>query len=279
MRIQVASDLHLELLRVPGERLVLPAPDADVLVLAGDIASGTKAIELFADWPVPVVYVAGNHEFYRQSWEGLRGKLKSASRGTNVHYLDNDGLELGGVHFLGATLWTDFTFEVSDGFNQLDAMRWVEDGINDFHEIVTDYGMLRAQQTLDDHMLSRRWLTRELEKPFGGPTVVVTHHGCHPQSAHPRFAGNRINSGFISDMSPLLQHVDLWVHGHVHDGFDYRVGRCRVVANPAGYARNRNGMRHASDLRVPALVYELENQRFDAELIVNLEAQPETETR
>ena len=44
MRIQLASDLHLELLRRwPQECLVTPAGDADVLVLAGDIHRGLDA--------------------------------------------------------------------------------------------------------------------------------------------------------------------------------------------------------------------------------------------
>ena len=64
MRIQLASDLHLEFLQreFPGERLISPAYGVDLLVLAGDIGNGTQAIELFNDWPVPVLVLAGNHE-------------------------------------------------------------------------------------------------------------------------------------------------------------------------------------------------------------------------
>lgn len=29
---------------------------------------------------------------------------------------------------------------------------------------------------------------------------------------------------------------DLWVHGHMHNSVDYRVGATRVVTNPRGYA-------------------------------------------
>ena len=63
MKIQLASDLHLEFLtkKYPGQHLITPHPKAEVLVLAGDISTGVKAIDYFRDWPVPVVYVSGNH--------------------------------------------------------------------------------------------------------------------------------------------------------------------------------------------------------------------------
>lgn len=109
MKIQLASDLHLELLQrdFPGERLITPAGGVDVLVLAGDIANGTQAIDLFKNWPVPVLYLAGNHEFYGESFEQARITLRKATEGTNIHFLDNDVVDFGGVRFLGATLWTD----------------------------------------------------------------------------------------------------------------------------------------------------------------------------
>lgn len=112
MKIQLASDLHLEFLQrdFPGERLICPAHEADLLVLAGDIANGTDAISLFKDWPVPVLYVAGNHEFYHRSFEITRTALRHAAAGTAVHFLDNDVVDFGGVRFLGCTLWTDYRF-------------------------------------------------------------------------------------------------------------------------------------------------------------------------
>lgn len=69
MHIQLASDLHLDLLhpRWPGERLISPISDAEVLVLAGDIYQGCQGMGIFAQWDsgrkIPIVYVAGNHEF------------------------------------------------------------------------------------------------------------------------------------------------------------------------------------------------------------------------
>lgn len=112
MKIQLASDLHLDFLQrdFPGERLIAPARGADLLVLAGDIANGTQAIELFKDWPVPVLYLAGNHEFYGCSLDQTRIELRHAAKDTSAHFLDNDVLSFGGVRFLGYTLWTDYRF-------------------------------------------------------------------------------------------------------------------------------------------------------------------------
>lgn len=262
MKIQLASDLHLELLgTIWGTgAFIEPAPEADVLVLAGDIHNGIQFFEVFKDWPVPVLYLAGNHEFYGQAWEQTRANLRRICAGTNIHFLDNDRIEIAGVRFLGCTLWTDFHQE---GLTQSESMAHVERGLNDYHRISTQAGVLTTQQTLEDHRLSRQWLERELAKPHPGRTVVVTHHAPHPLSIHPRFLGNPLNAGFVSDLTPLLDKVDLWLHGHVHDSFDYRVGKCRVVANPAGYTLNRRDLKSMGDRQ-------LENLAFDGMCVLEL---------
>jgi predicted phosphodiesterase len=259
MKIQLASDLHLEMLvkRSPRTRIIDPVPEADLLVLAGDIHSATKAIDVFGAWPVPVLYVAGNHEFYSERWEPTRAAIREAAAGTSVRFLDNDALELGGVRFFGCTLWTDFNLP---GASQTEWMREVGRGLNDYLAIRTERGRLRPYQTLEDHEQSRAWLEIELAKPFHGKTVVVTHHGPHQMSIHPRYAGDRLNAGFVSDLTPLLDSADLWLHGHIHDSIDYRVGRCRVVANPAGYALNSFGV--AADMKLG-----FENQFFNPRLV------------
>lgn len=92
LRFQLASDRHLEMLKrsFAGKRLIAPAADADRLGLVGDVANETRAIELFADWPVPVLFVAGNHECYGLSWERARAALRQIARGTSVVVLDKD---------------------------------------------------------------------------------------------------------------------------------------------------------------------------------------------
>ena len=250
MKIQLASDLHLEYLQrnFPGERLIAPAPGADLLVLAGDIAGGVQAIGLFKDWPVPVLYVPGNHEFYEQSFEQARMNLRQAAEGTCIRLLDDDAARFGSVRFLGATMWTDYLMASELSRSQL--MKNAGQKLKDHQVIRTETGLFTADRALALHQQSRNWLARELAAPFEGKTVVITHHAPHALSVHPRFAGDPMNATFISGgLDDLIAKADLWLHGHVHDNFDYTFAGCRVVANPRGYAQNRNQVAAACELR------------------------------
>ena len=93
MRIRVLSDLHREF-----GPIKLPDVAADVVVLAGDIDRGARGVTWarirFPD--TPVLYVAGNHEFYDERIGRLHEKLREAAAGSNVHILENETLELGG---------------------------------------------------------------------------------------------------------------------------------------------------------------------------------------
>jgi Icc-related predicted phosphoesterase len=267
MKIQLASDLHLDLLhpRWPEERLISPAPDADVLVLAGDIHKGILAVDTFAQWasqsPIPIIYVAGNHEFYGDSLNAVEHRLRESAAAAGIHYLQQDSLTFGGVRFLGCTMWTDY--RLRSMYSQAHVMEDVQQRIHDHYLIQTGSTPFTPQDALDQHMASRRWLTQELAKPFEGKTVVITHHGPHPLSVHPRYVGDKRNGAYVSDLSALMPNVDLWLHGHVHDSFDYQVGRCRVVANPAGYVRNRVSAVSRED-------FQFENQAFSKELVLSL---------
>lgn len=279
MKIQIASDLHLELLNPPPgtritasssrdllpRRIIGPVPGADVLVLAGDIADGAYACTLFANWPtekrIPIILTAGNHEFYGHPIDPTYDKLREGAALNNIHFLENDSVVIAGVRFLGTTLWTDYRLELNRTQSQL--MEYCGKRLNDHHRIRTGRHTFTPRDALERHEIARAWLETELAKPFDGKTVVVSHHAPHPLSVHPRYIGNDLNAAFVSDLSELMPGVDLWLHGHVHDSFDYSVGRCRVVANPAGYVLNRNMASDSSE-------YEFENKAFDRNLLVSI---------
>jgi Icc-related predicted phosphoesterase len=263
MKIQIASDLHLEFFErlFPDYRIVEPT-DAEVLVLAGDIHRHAQAIAAFRDWPVPIIYVHGNHEGYGADFEQLIPEMRESARLAGIHYLENDELVVNGVRFLGCCLWTDYCLQGKE--KKEAAMREAARCMMDHKAILTGNGkFFMPQDALQIHIASLDWLSRKLEEPFDGPTVVVTHHGPHPKSIHPRYAGDIVNAGFITDLTPLLDKATLWVHGHVHDSFDYRVNGTRVVANPRGYAKNRSVAPTPDQL-----VWE--NPAFDARLVVEV---------
>jgi len=95
---------------------------------------------------------------------------------------------------------------------------------------------LTPQDLLGEHQADRRWLEKQLAAPFDGPTVVITHHAPHPLSIAPRYAADWMTCGFASALPESFFEVPvLWIHGHTHTRFDYRVNGCRVVCNPRGY--------------------------------------------
>jgi len=263
MKIQLASDLHLENLptHLSGEHVLLHAWDADLLILAGDIANGRQAIEMFKDWPVPVLYVLGNHEFYGHIFEHRRIELREAVKGTAIRILDNDIVELIGVRFLGCTLWTDY--RLGDEWSQSELMVRAEQSINDHRQIRTVNGPFTAARALYEHEKSREWLQRELGRKFDGKTVVVTHHAPHEDSIHPRYEGNPKSAAFASSLDDLLMRADFWLHGHLHDSVDYTRWGCRVVANPLGYGRTKSEAISVDDVK-------FENQAFDRTRVIDL---------
>ena len=236
MKLHVVSDLHLS---VAG--FDLPETTADWIVLAGDIARPTEAQAWARRLGKPVIYVPGNHEFYGGSVDGTLRAMRALSAGTNVHVLEADELIVDGVRFLGATLWSDFSVvgEAERGQAQELAVAM----IRDFSRIRADASAERLFSPDDSTALFRRstaWLERKLAQSFDGPTVVVTHHAPSRQSVHVRFAGSPLNACFVSDAEHLMgdERVALWIHGHTHDSFDYRVAGTRVLCNPRGYVKN-----------------------------------------
>lgn len=262
MIVHYASDLHLEYLNKRFPELIrvdrLYTPFADLLVLAGDIHVDTEMVNKFGHWPHPVLYVPGNHEFYDTAIEPQIAKMKQAAQNTAMIVLSRDEYIDQGVRFLGCTLWTDYQL-MGTGGRQLASMFACEARIADHRKImgVQKVGQgFSAQQALELHQQERAWLESKLNEPFNGKTVVITHHAPSRGSVHPRFRGDPCNAAFVSDLDDLVEKADVWIHGHVHDTFDYHVGKCRVITNPGSYATTLGKVANPDQL-------EFENPFFD----------------
>jgi predicted phosphodiesterase len=235
MKLQLLSDLHLNVTGMP-----VPRTDADVVVLAGDVARPANAIEWARQFEQPVLYVPGNHEFYGSSIAGTIDELRKLAQHSNIHVLSGDAVVVGGVRFLGATLWTDFEL-YPEPERRAAALASALRYVRDFTRITDDNSgePFTPQMSIALHRRDRAWLETQLAQPFDGATVVITHHAPSRGSTHPRFAGSPINPAFVSDVEALMdgRHAALWLHGHTHDSFDYRINGTRVVCNPRGYAK------------------------------------------
>ena len=274
MQLHVLSDLHNEFAPF------VPSPSAsaaaDVIVLAGDIDTGVKGIQWArATWPdKPLVYVAGNHEFYGHSWVRTLADLRQAALAHQVHFLEDNAIEINGIRVLGCSLWTDFELfgKASRPLNMLQTQQV----LNDYRRIKNDslrtaYAEVNArpwrltpEHTRRRHLASRAWLQEQLAAGDPQRTIVVTHHFPHINSCAPRWREDPVSAGFGSQLPlEMLAGAKLWIHGHTHDSCDYVLwhqsdhdfSETRVVCNPRGYPM-RSGR--------------VENERFDPELMIEV---------
>lgn len=238
MRVHVLSDLHLEFGDMP--RAYKP-PECDLVVLAGDIATGVVGV-MWADnvfQGVPVFYVPGNHEFYgKRLYHRHMEKMLAKAEDTRVAVMQNRELigEIAGerIRILGATMWTDFGLYGTEHLSEMAAQR----EMNDYKAIRMDHSnMLRAEHTRRFHLESRFWLNEKLREPFDGKTIVITHHAPSEQSVHPRYRGDALTPAYASRLENLICNHEpaLWCHGHLHDSVDYQLCNTRVICNPRGY--------------------------------------------
>ena len=245
-RLALFSDLHLEF---TGDDAFRPAVEgADIVVLAGDIWIGTRGIEWAArTFSQPVLYIAGNHEFYEKGhFQQLPETLRAAAAATpNVRYLEDEVVTIDGVRFVGATFWVDFCHD--GDYARAANMHAAKMYSYDYGEIRMARPRapanwkpckLRPEVVAARHGRSRRFIETELARPFAGPTVVVSHHAPAKESISSVRQPQHLDFLDASDVSALMHGPTapaLWLHGHVHHTVDIEIGATRVRANPRGY--------------------------------------------
>ena len=229
MKIQPLSDLHLEF--GPFD---FPTTDADVVVLAGDIGVGNSHYKIVEQWCAAhpekqFIIIAGNHEFYGyEMLDNITHMRMWAVTIPNLHFLDNDCITIGGVHFVGCTLWTDM-----DKRNP-NSMICVNYGMNDFNLIQFNNGV-RFQTHHAAYLFDKS--LEFLNNNITTGCVVITHHAPSYQSNPREFRSSKIAPGYCSDLDNfiLAAQPSLWIHGHIHTSLDYQIADTRIICNPRGY--------------------------------------------
>ena len=252
MRLQLLSDLHLETEQFDPQ----PAPGAELLVLAGDIDSRWLGLERFANWPQPVVFVAGNHEFDGRDLDEAMPALRRRCSELGITLLERESLVVTDdrgrrIRLLGTTRWSDFDLFGSAG--RAKAMRAGAYFMNLMRATRSgapfDVDAVRAEA-----LACRAWLERELARPADGwdKTVVVTHFAPSLRSADPRYGERNGTASFCNADDDLVARADLWLHGHLHCAHDYWLtragGSTRVVCNPRGHERRGEAQAHQPQL-------------------------------
>lgn len=220
MNLWIFSDLHHD----HGRFNLEPPANADVAIAAGDIQNDDFLVALARQ--LPVVFVAGNHEFYGHAYAERLAALRALP---GVTVLDNDTVTIDDVRIHGATLWTDY------GYNPL-AAETARRSMNDHRYIKwtkEPYQRFLPSHATKMHEASRRYLAENVEPG----DVVVTHHAPSERSIAPKYAGQLLNHAYFSALDAEIEawKPALWVHGHVHTSFDYQIGETRVLCNPHSY--------------------------------------------
>ena len=258
MRIQILSDLHLEF---PGNTIPPLAPDAELIICAGDLAPvHTRRVgDIARRWAGAdkIIYVPGNHEYYGSEIDVARRELAQQCLQHGVTLLDPGAVTVEHVRFIGATLWTDFLLEGVAG----EAWAHLEVGssLSDFTGAIRHHAgrddLFTTRECARRHAEDRAFIEGELKEAerSGLTPVVISHHAPSPKCIRPWFAKSRLNPGFASDLDAVIarHQPPLWIHGHMHDRVDETLVETRVVCNPGGYSRVEG---HEFD---PALVVEV----------------------
>ena len=232
MKIQIISDLHQEF-----GQLDLNFENADIVIFAGDINYGTKGIEWIKSKirDKPIIYILGNHEYYKGSYPKTLNQIRVAANGTNVFVLENNRIEIEGIRFHGATLWTDFAlFGDPAEYGAL-----CQTKMNDYRLIRKDptYSKLRSIDTYNMHQISKRWLIESLEQSLVFRNIVITHHAPSVKSVPEEFKNNYLSSAYASNLDDLIikYQPEYWIHGHIHTPIKYEIGKTKIICNPHGY--------------------------------------------
>jgi Icc-related predicted phosphoesterase len=235
--IQTLSDIHTDLHADCGKTFLsyLDSRGVDVLVIAGDFCSwltdyhSRQVFEILSPKYPRILYVPGNHEY----WEAgdvheMPARFRKLEKEfPNVTVLDNHYTEIAGYRFLGGTMWYGeppppliaMKLKWSDYKHTENFEPWVYQQNAGFVQMVRNY----ARQG----------------------DIVISHHLPSYQSVHPRYTNDWSNHFYVTDMEEEIRALRpaLWIHGHTHNAWDYKIEGTRVVCNPMGYPHERTSRR------------------------------------
>ena len=246
MRISLLSDTHHNF--GDSSEWPYPLPDHDILILAGDIseyvgspANLTEVLEHYRSrTDRPILYLPGNHEFYRHDYHQTLGRIRRDTDQFNIELLNCRCIRYGDIAFHGCTLWSDFTLF---GAKQADLYGlYAEQSVSDFYVISFENRAFRHTDCADLHRQERTWLEESLASSDAPYNVVITHFAPIARCIAERYQGDRLNPYFVAGCESLVEQYepDLWLYGHTHQAEDFVLGGTRFVNNARGYPNEKS---------------------------------------
>jgi predicted phosphodiesterase len=232
MKLRILSDLHIHHKNdFPFQQL-----DEDVVVFAGDIAEGMQGCGWIKQQniTVPVIYVPGNHEYYGQDIGKLNVEFRKVK---HCNILNNQVMEIDDVVFVGTVLWTDFNIFGNQPLHAEMTRR----ALNDYVWIQRKGHRFTIDAQIAYNKVAIRFLEKVIKNKDPKKTYVLVTHHCAEWSIANRFKTDPVTAGFATKLPyGMEQEFKLWIHGHTHDAFDYKIGDCQIVCNPRGYFHEGN---------------------------------------
>jgi len=212
--------------------------DKQILLLAGDIFTAKTCdnwIHLFDNLCSRfqhIYMILGNHEHYGYNFNRTYDTVNQfiLPFHSKMTLLDDEYVEINkDTALFAGTMWSSYH---KDGNFLINDQMIAKQMMNDYR-VVEGFSPEMARLSFEKckNLLDKYLTTCYTNK------IVMTHHAPSYQSVHPRFVGSALNSSFVNDLDDYIKDSDIhtWLHGHIHNNVDYRIGSTRILANPYGY--------------------------------------------
>lgn len=239
MRIQFASDLHLEFKENLAYIQSIPFEvTGEILILAGDtfyLKDRTMPNIKFWKWAsqnyLQVILVPGNHEFYNNGDVSVRGDSWQYMFLDNVGYYYNKVVRISDMDIVLSTLWSHIPAE-----NEFNVFR----GMNDFRQILYDKHRLRIEDFNAEHEKCLTFIKQSVLESTAKHIVVVTHHLPTFQAVTKEQINDNMNNAYVTELGNFIadSRIDYWIYGHSHKNIDTEIGTTKIISNQLGYLLN-----------------------------------------
>lgn len=248
MKIQYASDLHLEFIKntyfLHSNKLI---PKADILILAGDIflfykkTENEKYFDFLSKTFKKIYWLPGNHEYYGSDIIRYHKFLERTIR-PNIHVMNNQVVSIDGINLIFSILWGNISPK-----NEL----FVKSMVSDFSYISYDGEDFRPKHFNQLHQEAKAFLEKELQNRQGEKNIVITHHVPTLLNYSEEYKNKPINEAFAVEMSDIIKKYlpEAWIYGHSHVNTpEFTIGKTRMLTNQLGYVE----MEEHKDFRLDA---------------------------